>query len=370
MLWRLWTLIIKEFQAVWRDKKGRYVLIVPPLIQTLLFAFAATMEVKDVSVAICNRDAGRYGHELIERIRASSSFHNVRFLTSQEEIMPSVDNRDALLAVTIPQDFSRNLLAGRPAPLQVILDGRRTNTAQIASGYLTLVCQRLQTEIAREHNITPPSSITVATRSWFNPNKDYQWFTVPGLVGIIMALEVMLLTGLSVARERELGTFEQLQVSPLTPGEIILGKTVPALLIGLAEGTLVVLMAVFLFDIPLRGALPTLYLGMFLYLLAMTGIGLFVSGIVQTQQQALLGTFVVFMPIVLLSGFMAPVENMPDWMQIATAWNPLRYFLVIIKGVFLKDMPMVMVLKAAIPMLLIALGTLSIAVWSFRRRLS
>ncbi len=365
MIWRLLTLIMKEFQAVWRDKKGRYVLIVPPIIQTLLFGYAATMEVKDVTIAICNRDGGRYGWELCERVRSSSSFHNVLFLSGEEEIQPAVDNRQALLALTIPQDFTTCLLGGRPAQLQVILDGRKSNSAQIAASYLSTICLRLQTEVAGNHS----NGIAVIARSWFNPNKDYQWFTVPGLIGIIMALEVMLLTGLSVARERELGTFEQLQVSPLTPGEIILGKTVPAVLIGMAEGTLVVFLAVLLFQVPLRGSVPLLYLGMFIYVLAMTGVGLFVSAIVQTQQQALLGTFVVLMPTILLSGFMSPVENMPHWLQIATMWNPLRYFLIIVKGIFLKDLSLLAVLQAAVPMLLIAVITLGVSVWSFRRRL-
>lgn len=386
MFWRLWSLIVKEFQAVWRDKKGRYVLIVPPIIQTLLFSYAATMEVKDVAVAICNRDAGYYGRELCERVRASSAFHRVLFLENQEQAQPVVDSRRVLAALVIPQDFSARLLSGRPAQLQAILDGRKSNSAQIAAGYLNEICLRLEQDTIRnnvaKHTVSATSNadavtpgtagiptVEIVTRAWFNANKDYQWFTVPGLIGIIMALEVMLLTGLSVARERELGTFEQLQVSPLTPYEIILGKTVPAVLIGLAEGTLIVLMAMFLFDVPLRGAVPLLYLGMFVFALAMTGVGLFVSAIVQTQQQALLGTFMVLMPSVLLSGFMTPVENMPPWLQTATAWNPLRYFLIIVKGIFLKDMPLSTMLHSVVPMLCIAAVTLSVSVWSFRRRL-
>ena len=365
MWWRLWILIIKEFQIIWRDRKSRFVLIIPPIVQTILFGFAATMEVKDVPLAFYSADKGRYGWELSERLRQSSSFHNMIYLQREEDMQRVIDERRALLAVALPEDFSQSLHKGLPVAVQVLLDGRKSNSAQLALNYLQAIVQEMEVELA-----LPASEVEVITRSWFNPNKDYHWFTVPGLIGIIMALEVLLLTGLSVARERELGTFEQLLVSPLSAREIIIGKTVPALLIGMAEGTLVVLLAVFLFGIPFLGSLPLLYLSMLLYALAMTGIGLFVSALVQTQQQAMLGTFMVMMPVILLSGFMTPYENMPNWLQLVTAWNPLHYFLIVVKGIFLKDVSLLIVLHEELCLLGVSLVTLGTSVWFFRRRLA
>ncbi len=364
-MWRIWILIIKEFQVIWRDKKSRYILFVPPVVQTLLFGFAATMEVKDVAVAVCNLDKGYYGKELVARIGASSSFHDIIRIDRQQELTSAIDSRRVILAVTVPEDFSREVLAGEPVELQVLLDGRRSNTSQIAENYLAEIVRRLQAEISGEG-----LKIELETRTWFNPNKQYQWFTVPGLIGIIMGIEILLLTGLSVARERELGTFEQLQVSPLSSGEIIIGKTIPALLIGVAEGTLVVLMALFFFKIPLQGSVALLYMSMLLYALAMTGVGLFISALVQTQQQAMLGTFLVLLPIILLSGFVTPVENMPHWLQSATIWNPLRYFLIIVKGVFLKNVSLTVILPEELSLVGVACCTLITSVWFFRRKLA
>ena len=365
MFWRLWILIIKEFQVIWRDKKSRYILIVPPIVQTILFGFAATMDVKNVTVAICNLDRGQYGWELSERIGASSSFHHIYNVGREKDMHTVIDDRKALMAITIPEDFSASIIKGTSAELQVILDGRRSNTSQIAQNYLVSIVNKLKSEISGT-----PLGIQVLARTWFNPNKNYQWFTVPGLIGLIMAIEVMLLTGLSVARERELGTFEQLQVSPLSSREIIIGKTVPALLIGLIEGSIVILLAILIFKVPLRGSISLLYLSMVFYVLAMTGIGLFISALVQTQQQAMLGTFLVILPIILLSGFMTPVENMPHWLQTATSWNPLRYFLIIVKGIFLKDVSFNLVLREELYLILIAVGTLFTSVRFFRRRLA
>ena len=206
------------------------------------------------------------------------------------------------------------------------------------------------------------------TRAWFNPNLDALWSTVPSLVAILVALEGLMVTGLSVARERELGTFEQLLVSPLSPGEIVLGKTVPAFLIGVGEGTLMMAVAVFVFRVPLTGSVPLLYGAMAVFLLAVIGIGLFISSLAATQQQAILGTFSCMVPMMLLSGFASPVENMPDWMQTLTLANPIRHFIVIVKGVFLKAMPAGDVLRTMGPLFPIAAVTLTAATWLFRRR--
>ena len=208
----------------------------------------------------------------------------------------------------------------------------------------------------------------MVARVWFNPDQDALWSTVPSLLAILVALEGLMVTALSVARERELGTFEQLLVSPLSPAEIVIGKTIPAMLIGLGEGTLVLAVATLYFRVPLTGSLWLLYAGMTAYLLAVVGVGLFISSLALTQQQAILGTFAFMVPMVLLSGFASPIENMPDWLQTATLANPLRHFIVIVKGVFLKAMPARDVLHNLWPLTILALLTFSAATWLFRRR--
>jgi ABC-2 type transport system permease protein len=362
------SLILKEFLAIWRDPKGRFILLAPPVIEMLIFAYAATQEVKNVSIAVLNRDMGTYARDLVARFEGSPNFSEVRHLHAEPDIARVIDSRRVLLVVDIPEDFSRQLAAGRPATVQLILDGRSANASQILAGYAEQIIDHYNTELAQARSAPPPAT-ALAGRVWFNPNLDALWSTVPSLVAILVALEGLMVTGLSVARERELGTFEQLLVSPLSPGEIIAGKTVPAFLVGLAEGTLMVTVAVVFFRIPLTGSVLLLYTSMSVYLLAVIGIGLFISSLARTQQQAILGTFSFMVPMMLLSGFASPVENMPDWMQVLTLANPARHFIVIVKGVFLKAMPAADVLHSLWPLLVIGSVTLSAATWLFRRRM-
>ncbi len=252
--------------------------------------------------------------------------------------------------------------------MQLILDGRRSNAAQIVAGYAADIVARYNQELTATQRMPPPASLVVA-RIWFNPNQESTWNTVPALVAILTTLMGLVVTALSVARERELGTFEQLMVSPLSPTEIIIGKTVPALLIGLGEATGMILVGVFAFGVPMSGSIPLLYLSMMVYLFAVIGVGLFISSLAKTQQQAILGAFVFMVPAMLLSGFASPIENMPDWLQTVTLANPIRYFIVIVKGIFLKDLPASLVAENLWPMCIIAAVTLSSATWLFRRRM-
>jgi ABC-2 type transport system permease protein len=364
---RIRSLILKELLAIWRDPKGRFILLAPPVIEMLIFAYAATQEVKNVPIAVLNRDMGTYARDLVARFEGSPNFREVRHLRAEPDIARAIDSRSVLLVVQIPEDFSRELAAGRPAAVQLILDGRSANAAQILAGYAEQILDKYNAELAQTRSAPLPASALVG-RVWFNPNLDALWSTVPSLVAILVALEGLMVTGLSVARERELGTFEQLLVSPLSPAEIIIGKTVPAFLVGLAEGTLMVTVAVLFFRIPLTGSVLLLYTSMSVYLLAVIGIGLFISSLARTQQQAILGTFSCMVPMMLLSGFASPVENMPDWLQAVTLANPVRHFIVIVKGVFLKAMPAADVLHSLWPLLVIGLVTLSAATWLFRRR--
>jgi ABC-2 type transport system permease protein len=364
---RILSLIVKELLTIWRDPKARFILLGPPVIEMLIFAYAATQEVKNVAIAVLNQDRGTYGRDLVARFEGSPNFRAVRHLSAEPDIAPAVDSRSVLLVVHVRDDFSRELAAGQPATVQLILDGRSANASQILAGYAEGIIDSYNTELAQTRTTPPPAS-TVVARVWFNPNLEALWSTVPSLVAILVALEGLMITGLSVARERELGTFEQLLVSPLSPGEIVVGKTVPAFLVGVGEGTLMVTVAVFFFRIPLTGSVGLLYAGMSAYLLAVIGIGLFISSLARTQQQAIVGSFSFLVPMILLSGFASPVDNMPDWLQAATLANPARHFIVIVKGVFLKAMPAPDLIHSLWPLLVIGLVTLSAATWFFRRR--
>jgi ABC-2 type transport system permease protein len=365
---RILALIVKELLAVLRDPRSRIVLIGPPLIQLFVFSFAATLEVKNVEIGVLNQDVGRGGWEIVQRVAASPTFTRVDTLRGVEEIKAYIDGRHGLLVLHIPQDFSRRVLRGEEGKIQVILDGRRSNAAQIVQGYLERMVSELSAEYVAANGLEPPASELI-TRHWFNPNLSYIWFTVPALVGILTMLIGLIVTALSVARERELGTFDQLLVSPLQPWEILVGKTVPAMLIGAAEGTVILLAAIFVFRVPLNGNVALLYLAMLAFLAAIVGVGLFISALSSTQQQALLGAFTFMVPATLLSGFATPIHNMPDWLQLVTLGNPLRWFLVVIRGVFMKGLPTDLVLANTWPMVAIAIVTLTGAALLFRRRL-
>jgi ABC-2 type transport system permease protein len=366
---RIVFLIVKELLAALRDPKARYILIMPPLVQLCVFTFAATQEVKNVRMGVLNLDYGTTARDLVARFEGSPNFSEVRHLRGEAEIAPAIDSYSALLVLYIGADLSRSVAAGKPAKVQLILDGRRSNTSQIVAGYAQAIIDGFNRELALARRVPEPLS-TVVARTWFNPNLEATWNSVPNLVAILTTVLGLVVTALSVARERELGTFEQLLVSPLRPIEIIIGKTVPALLIGLVEVTGMVLVGVFAFRVPFYGSLTLFYASMFVYLAAVIGIGLFVSSLSATQQQAILGAFVFMVPAVLLSGFASPIENMPDWLQWLTLANPVRHYLVIVKGLFLKDMPASEVLRNLWPLAVIALLTLSAATWLFRRRLN
>lgn len=368
MYQRILALIYKETLAVWRDKKSRIVLIVPPILQLLIFAFAATLDVKNVHMGILNRDHGEQSIELVQRFNGAPTFSKITYLQSVDQISDFIDNQEGIMVLSIDEQFSRDLNAKKSTNVQLIFDGRKSNTAQIAAGYANSVIQQFNRDFAHKYNIEQQRT-EIVPRNWFNPNLIYTWFNVPNLSGILTMLVSLIVTALSIARERELGTFDQLLVSPLLPVEILIGKAIPAIFIGLIEGTIIICAAVFLFGIPFTGSLFNIYLGMFVFICSIVGVGLFISSLSTTQQQAILGGFIFMAPAVLLSGFATPIENMPLWLQYITYANPLRYYLVIAKGVFLKAMPLSIVLDNVWPMIIIAFFTLSLSTWFFRRRL-
>lgn len=368
MLGRIAALIVKEFLAVWRDKKSRTVLIIPPIVQLFIFAWAATLDVKNVPIAILNRDNGEQGFELVQRFQGSPIFTKILHLQAIEEIAPTIDNQEALVILHIDEQFSRNLQARKPAEVQLIMDGRKTNTTQILFGYASSIISQFNNDFSAKAGIKMQQTQLLA-RNWFNPNLLYYWYNVPSLCAILSMLTSLMVTALSVARERELGTFDQLLVSPMMPIEILIGKALPAIFIGMAEGSIIILAAVFIFQIPFTGSAWLLYFSMFVFVTSIVGLGLFISSLCSTQQQAILGTFIFMMPAVSLSGFATPIENMPEWLQYCVHINPLKYFLVIARGTFLKAIPWTIVLNNTWQMAIIAAFTLSAATWLFRKRL-
>ena len=367
MFQRISSLVVKELLATLRDKKARIALIVPPILQLFVFAFAGTQEVTNISLAVFNQDSGRASAELVQRLEASGNFSHVRFVGSTGEMQAAIDRQLVVAGVRFQDDFSARVLAGQPAPIQLVLDGRRSNAAQIVQGYVQSVVEQFGRERAAEGRVRIADA-ALEPRNWFNPNLTYLWFTVPSLVAMITTLTALNVTSMSVAREREMGTFDQLLVSPLHPLEILAGKALPAFGLALAQATIFLVVAVLVFRIPFRGSPPLLYGALVVFIAAMVGVGLFISSLSATQQQALLGTFTFMVPAMLLSGYASPIENMPVWLQPLTYANPLRYMMVVVKGVYLKALPAAEVFYQVWPMLLIAAATVALATSQFRRR--
>lgn len=368
-MWRrIGALIVKELLSVWRDKRTRFVVIGPPMIQLVIFSYAVTFDITNITLGVLDESRTPASRELVARFEGADAFATLLPLERIAEIGPALESRRAHAILHLGPDFARRLEAAPPAPVQVLLDGRTSNTALVIQGYASSILSRFNADWAAAHGMAAtPTALT--TRAWFNPNLHTRWMLVPSLMGVLTMIVTLILTGVSVARERELGTMEQLLVTPLRPAEIILGKTIPALLVGIGEGTAIAAAAVYWFDIPFTGSLALLYLSLFVYLMSVIGVGLFLSSLAQTQQQAVLGGFLFIVPSILLSGFATPIQNMPDWLQTATLINPLRYFLVIVRGVFLKALPPDIVFDQLWPMLVIGLVTLAGAVTMFRRRL-
>ncbi len=365
---RIFTLILKELIGIWRDPKSRMTLILPPLMQLLIFTYAATLDVKNVSMGVLNLDNGEKSFELVQRFKGSPTFQNIEYLQSEKEIARYIDTQRGLIVLYIDSTFSRNLEAQKEAKISLILDGRKSNTAQVVMGYVGTIVSNYNNEIMISSQDYIQNTALI-TRNFFNPNLLYYWFNIPSLVAILAMVTCLVITSISVARERELGTFDQLLVSPLLPFEILLGKVSAGILVGVLEGVLMLLIGVFFFLVPFTGSIFLFLLSLFVFICSISGVGLFISSISSTQQQAMLGTFVFMVPSILLSGFATPIENMPSWLQWISYGIPLRYMLVISKGIFLKAMPAYMVFENLWPMGLIACFTFPTAALYFRRKI-
>ena len=363
------ALMQKEFLALMKDKKSRFTIVIPPIVQLLVFGYAATYDLTYVPLAVYDEDRSAASRELIARFTGSPNFQEVARITRQDRIAPLIDRKEVLVLLHIHPQFTRNLLTGKTAEVQVIVDGRNSNTAMIALGYVRAIVTRFNLEWIDTHGgPTPPAQLR--TRAWYNANLESRWYIVPGIVGLLTLVVTMLVTALSVAREREQGTFDQLLVTPMRPVEILLGKALPGFIIGAAEATIIILLTVFWFQVPLRGDILVLYIGLFLFLMSAIGVGLMISSLSVTQQQGLLGAFMFLVPAIILSGFTTPIANMPAAVQKLTLLNPLRYFMVVIRGVFLEDAPLRLYLQQFWPMAVIGIVCLALAGWLFRHRIN
>lgn len=368
MLQHILALALKELLALLRDKRSRFVLIGPPIAQLLVFGFAATFDLQNAPIAIYDQDGGAAARQLIARFEGSRNFKVVARLDHDRQVASLIDNRQALVVLRIGPRFSEEIQRGGSGPVQVILDGRNSNTALLALNYVRSILTDFNEAWAQRHQRAGPP-VRLEIRPWYNANLESRWFIIPGIVGLLTLVVTLIVTALSVAREREAGTFDQLLVTPLRPVEILIGKSIPGLLIGLLQGSLIVAIAVYGFGIPLRGSIGALYLGMVLFLLSAVGVGLMISSLAVTQQQGLLGAFLFMVPAVILSGFATPIANMPEAVQIITYINPLRYFLVVLRGVFLEGASYPLLMNQYWPMALIGLVNLAVAGWLFRHRM-
>jgi len=377
---RLKSIIIKELWAILRDPRTRIVLIVPPILQLAIFGLATTLEVKNMSLGVLNRDGGAWSQEVIERVAGSPNVGRVISLKSDDDARNAIERQRVIAVLRFDSDFSAKVSGGRGGTIGVVADGRRSNAAQIVASYLDQIAASVGASVSRRQvrPVAPsgpvvPTGDFLAGRSvvvnWFNRNLDYLWFTMPALIAIMSAISAMSVTAQSVARERELGTYDQLMVSPLRVSEILVGKMVPPVLVGAFITTVYVILIPWVFRVPLTGSIALLYGALVFYLLALTGVGMLVSVLSATQQQAFLGMFLVAIPLILLSGYASPVDNMPDWLQVIAHLDPATYFLRVTEGVFLKSMSARDVLDNCWPLALICVVTLSASALLFRSRM-
>ena len=376
MLARLKQMLIKEFIQVFRDKRTRFVLIAPPIIQMLVFGYAATFEIHHVPTVVLDLDHSQESRELISRFTSSPYFDVQRQLTDYRQLGDLIDQGKATVGLEINAGFAQNLRKGQTAPLQVIVDATNSNTALIASGYITQIALGFAQDYQKDriYRISPQMlaeipSVQLEPRPLYNPDLRSRWFFVPGVIGSLTLVLVVVLTAFAVVREREIGTLEQIMVTPIRPAEFILGKTLPSFLIGLFDVSLIGTVGTLWFQVPFRGQILVLFAGAVLFLLCMLGVGLLISTVSSTQQQAMVTAFFFIMPAITFSGFGFPISTMPQWLQYLTYLSPLRYFLVVLRGTYLKGVGMEILWPQMFAMAALGISLLTIAVLRFHKAL-
>jgi ABC-2 type transport system permease protein len=340
---RLREMLVKEFIQVFRDKRTRFILFGPPIIQMVIFGYAATLDIQHVPTAIIDYENSQVSRDFVSRFEGSRYFDIRERTLDRAEVTRRVDHGDVLLALQIDAGFSEQLRKGQSAHVQVIVDASNSNTALVSLGYVNQIAAKFAADYQVEMlNRTSPGllrqmpSIILDRQPWFNPDLRSQWFFVPGVMGNLITLVIVLLTAFAIVREREIGTLEQIMVTPIGQAEFILGKTIPFFLIGLFDAALITAVGTLWFQVPLRGSLLVLLAGTVLYLFCVLGIGLLISTLSANQQQAMVSAFFFLMPAIIFSGFASPISSMPTALQWITYGDPLRYFIVILRGVFLK----------------------------------
>lgn len=364
---RVRALVRKELRQLFRDPRTKRVIFVSPVIQLVLFGYAVNTDVRRVPTQVVDHDRTAVSRELIAAFTASDYFRVIGRSDDAGSIRTALDRGRAVVGVQIPPGFARDVRAGRTGRVQVVIDGSTSNTATVAQGYAVRIVQQFALDQAAQGGQLPPGGIDLRARAWFNPSLASQVYNVPAVCGVIVLLMALLLTALGVVREREMGTFDQLLVSPLNAGELMLGKTLPVAGIAFAQLLLVVVVALLWFDIPLRGSVGFLVAAAAVFILAGLSVGLLISTVSGTQQEAFLTMFLFILPAIILSGFLYPVDTMPEIFQTLTLANPLRHFLEIVRGVFLKGAGPADLAPQFGVLLGMAVGGLLTATWRFRR---
>lgn len=336
---RVFEVMKKELIELKADPRLFGIVVMAPLIQLTVLGYAATTDVKDVPIVVVDADRSSESRELISRFEGSANFVIVGLESSTDRIDRWLERGEAWMALSIPADYGRRVRGGQPVTLQVVADGTDSNSTNVALGYArSLVGGYAQEVLAERHPAAAIAPLVGAeVRVWFNPELESRDFMIPGIVALLLLVVTTNLSAMAIVRERELGTLEQLNVTPIARWELILGKLLPYALVGMLDVVLVLIVALYWFEVPLRGSLVLLFGTSLVYLLSTLGLGLFISTISHTQQQAMMTTtFFFLMPMIYLSGFVFPIENMPGWIQPLTYLIPLRYFLEILRGLFLK----------------------------------
>lgn len=354
----------KEFRQLRRDPRMLFLLIVPPIVQLVLLGYAANLDVRHVPLVVCDPVPSPTSRDLVQRLVASTYFDLVGYESDARRIGAWLDHGRATVALVFSPDFGKDVAGGTTASVQLLVDGSETNTAIVALSYASQLIQHALGAGAI------PAGVVPELRVWFNPALSSRWFIIPGLVGLLLTVSTTVLTALALVKEKEAGTLEQLLVTPLRPATVLLGKLVPFLLIGLLDVLLVVLVATLWFQVPLRGSIPLLFGCALLYLLNTLGLGLLISTLSRTQQQALIGAaFFALMPMIILSGFVFPIESMPPVIRAVTYIVPLRYFLTIVRGIFLKGVGVPALWEEMLALLVLGLLLFGLSTWRFRRQL-
>lgn len=364
---RIRALLKKEFRQLLRDPKTKRFMFGAPIVQLLMFGYAVNTDVHDLATYVVDYDRSYESRSLQDALTAGGYFTIVGRGDRTADLQKAIDGGKAGVGVVIPAGFARDLAAGRGAKVQVLVDGTSSNTATIAQGYATRIVQQYGLDYAHEHGMNVSGGVDLRARAWYNPALISRVYNVPAIVGVLIVFMCLVLTSLNVVRERELGTLEQLMVSPIDGTELILGKTIPVAIIAFIDLILITAIALLWFHIPFRGNPLTLLAAASVYILASLGAGLFISTISRTQQEAFMAMFLLFLPVVILSGMMYPVKTMPVFFQKLTLLNPVRHFLEIVRGIFLKGEGIVDLWPQFAAITVMAIGILWLATRRFKR---